>query len=54
MLPEVVLCRRIHESNLTQVAGPGSIKSELLRVPEQNPDRRRRRVERQGLASNGN
>ena len=54
MLPEVLLYRRIHETNLTQVAGPALIKSELLRVFKQNLDRRRRRAARPGRTSDGN
>ncbi len=42
VLSEVLLRRRIHESNLTQVAGPDLIKSELLHLIKQNMDRRRR------------
>ena len=50
-LPEVLLFRRIHDSNLSQVAGPVLIKSELLQVLKQNLDRRRRRGSRESLAN---
>ncbi len=42
-LPEVLLLRRIHESNLSQVTGPSLIKRELLYLLKQNLDRRRQR-----------
>ena len=40
-LPEVVLYRRIHETNLSQRAGQQLIQDELLRVFKQRLDRRR-------------
>jgi hypothetical protein len=52
-LPEVLLYRRIHETNLTQVSGPDLIKSELLQVLKQNMDRRRRRVSQESAETNG-
>jgi glycosyltransferase involved in cell wall biosynthesis len=41
-LPHVLLLRRIHDKNLTQVMGAPLIKTELLRLLKQNLDRRRR------------
>ena len=53
VLPEVLLYRRIHESNLTQVAGPSLVKTELLQLLKQNMDRRRRRAAPEGFDTHG-
>ena len=47
-MPEVVLRRRIHQTNLTQVMGPALIKHELLHVFKQTLDRRRRGTRESG------
>jgi len=51
-LPDVLLFRRIHETNLTQVAGPRLMKTELLQVLKHNLDRRRQRAAQEGGSTN--
>lgn len=52
-LPEVVLYRRVHEANLSQLAGPRRIQGELLQILKLSLDRRRERAANGANAANG-